>query len=287
MKALSLVAIVISVSIICALNFGLVSALDSDEASVSLLWLSQAITNGDIVSVRATFTNNSPDLLRIYRMGFHFDWMSSDEYYTSDFSSSPVTLPSSALEVFDDLSIEIPFNVSAGEHSFFVAVAGTQGIEQESFAWESPTFNIKIDPIIAKIYIDVQSEVKSKLSNATTANYVSSEAKSLLQQAQTQYNSAELLAAQEQWGDALISLESASEYLDQAEVAEQINAEQTAQQQQLLLIAAIVLVIVILVVSVIVVMARRKRKKLDEGVDQPFDQSFDEPLETQDNTPEE
>jgi hypothetical protein len=287
MKALPLGAIVISIIVIFAFNFSLVSALESGEASVSVLWLSQAVTNGDVVSVRVTFTNNSPDLLRIYRMGFHFDWMASNEYYTSDFSSSPVSIPSSALQVFDDLPIEIPFNISAGAHSYFIAVEGAQGLAQESFSWESSAFTIQINPIAAKVYVDLKSEVEGKLSNATAADYVSSEAKSLLQQAQTQYNTAKDLAEQEQWGDALISLESASEYLDQAEVAEQINAEQTAQQQQLLLIAAIVLVIVILVVSVIVVMARRKRKKLDEGVDQPFDQSFDEPLETQDNTPEE
>ena len=286
MKAFPLMVIVISISLLCALNFNLVSALDSAEASVSLLWLSPAVTNGDIVAVRMTFTSNSPDLLRIFRIGFHFDWMATNEYYTSDFSSNPVTIPSSGSQVFDDLSIEIPFNVTVGDHSYFVAVEGTEGLTQETFSWESSAFTIKIQSIAAKIYGELKSEVETKLSEAYTANYKNSEAQSLLQQAQTQYDNAEELALQEQWNNAIISLENATSCLDQAKLAEERGINQSLELQNLLFYLAIIAVVVIVVVLVIVVV-RRRRKRHAEVVDQPADQSFDEQPETQDYTPEE
>ena len=286
MKAFQLMVIVISISLICALNFSLVSALGSDEASVSLLWLSQAVTNGDIVAVRMTFTSNSPDLLRIFRIGFHFDWMASNEYYTSDFSSNPMSIPSFASQVFDDLSIEIPYNVTVGDHSYFVAVEGTEGLTQEIFSWESSAFTIKIQPIAAKIYSELKSEVETKVSNAYAANYKNSEAQSLLQQAQTQYDTAVGLAYQEEWINALISLENATSYLDQAKLAEERGADQSLELQNLLFYGAIIAVVVIVVLLIIVVV-RKRRKQPAEVVDQPVDQSFDEQMETQDYTPEE
>jgi hypothetical protein len=287
MKAFPLMVIVISISLICALNFSLVSALGSDEASVSLLWLSPAVTNGDIVAVRMTLTSNSPDLLRIFRIGFHFDWMASNEYYTIDFSSNPMYIPSSASQVFDDLSIEIPFNVTVGDHSYFVAVEGTEGLlTQEIFSWESSAFTIKIQPIAAKIYSELKSEVETKVSNAYAANYKNSEAQSLLQQAQTQYDTAVGLAYQEEWINALISLENATSYLDQAKLAEERGADQSLELQNLLFYLAIIAVVVIVVVLIIVVV-RKRRKQPAEVVDQPVDQSFDEQMETQDYTPEE
>jgi hypothetical protein len=286
MKAFPLMVIVISISLICALNFNLVSALDSDEASVSLLWLSQPVTTGEIVTVRMIFTNNSPNLLRIFRIGFHFDWMATNEYYISDYSSNPVTIPSSGSQVFNDLSIEIPLNVTVGDHSYSVAVAGTEGLTQDSFSWESSTFTIKIQPIAAKIYREIKSEVETKLSNASAANYKNSEAQSLLQQAQTQYDTAVGLADQEQWTNAIISLENATSCLDQAKLAEERGADQSLELQNLLFYVAII-AIVIIVVVLIVVVVRKRRKRSAEVVDQPVDQSFDEQMETQDYTPEE
>jgi predicted lactoylglutathione lyase len=284
MKAFPLMVIVISISLICALNFSLVSALGSDEASVSLLWLSPAVTNGDIVAVRMTFTSNSPDLLRIFRIGFHFDWMATNEYYTSDFSSNPVSIPSSGSQVFDDLSIEIPFNVTVGDHSYFVAVEGTEGLTQETFSWESPVFTIKIQPLAARFYKELGSEVETKLSNASAANYKNSEAQSLLQQAQTQYEAAKAFALQEEWNNALISLENATSSLDQAKLAEERGADQSLELQNLLFYLAIIAVVVIVVVLIIVVV-RTRRKQPAGVVDQPVDQSFDEQMETQDYTP--
>jgi hypothetical protein len=286
MKAVPLMVIVLSISLICAFNFNLVSALDSGDASVSLLWLSQPVTNGDIVAVRLTFTSNSPDLIRIFRIGFHFDWMASNEYYTSDFSSNPVSIPSSASQVFDDLSIEIPFNVTVGDHSYFVAVEGTEGLTQDTFSWESSAFTLKIQPVAAKIYNELKSEVETKLSNASAANYKNSEAQSLMQQAQAQYEAAKGFALQEEWTAALISLENATSCLDQAILAEERGGGQSIELQNLLFYGAIIAVVVIVVLLIIVVV-RKRRKQPAEVVDQPVDQSFDEQPETQDYTPEE
>jgi subtilase family serine protease len=251
-----------------------------------LLWLSPAVTNGDIVAVRMTFTSNSPDLLRIFRIGFHFDWMASNEYYTSDFSSNPVSIPSSASQVFDDLYIQIPFDSTVGDHSYFVAVEGTEGLTAETFSWESPVFTIKIQPLVVRYYKELESEVETKLSNAYSANYKNSEAQSLLQQAQTQYEAAKAFALQEEWNNALISLENATSSLDQAKLAEERGADQSLELQNLLFYLAIIAVVVIVVVLIVVVV-RKRRKQPAEVVDQPVDQSFDEQMETQDYTPEE
>ncbi len=287
MKGFAFTLIVVLMMIICALNFDLVSALDSNEASVSLLWLSPAVTNGEIVGVRMTFTSNSPELLRIFRIGFHFDWMASNEYFTSDFSSAPVSIPSSGSQVFDDLSIEIPYNVTIGDHSYFVAVEGTEGLTQETFSWESPAFTLEIQPIAAKFYRQLEVEVETKLSAAYTASYRDSEALSLLQQAQTEYEAALQLGEQEQWAQAIIGLENATAYLDQAKIAEESGTGTSADLQNLLFYAAIISVVVIVALLIILVVVRKRRKQSAELVDQPVDQSYYEQPETQDFTPEE
>jgi hypothetical protein len=55
MKSVRLMLVAISIIIICLLNLGLVSALNPDEASVSLSWSSQTVYPGDMVTVRITF----------------------------------------------------------------------------------------------------------------------------------------------------------------------------------------------------------------------------------------
>jgi hypothetical protein len=143
MKSFPLTLFVVCLFIICVLSIGPVVGLSQNEASVSLLWSSTTVYRGDLVSVRITFENQSPEQLRIYRIGLHFDWMSPNEFYTKDLSDQPVTVPGNGIHVFQEMSIQIPATVSVGSHSFFVGVDGTAGMD--AFSWDSPTSTMQIN----------------------------------------------------------------------------------------------------------------------------------------------
>ncbi len=271
MKAFPLALIVISMCIICVLSINLVSALEPNEASVSLFWSSQAVYSGDFVTVRITFTSSLADQLKIYRIGFHFGWMEENQFYTSDLTGSPVTIPGYGTHVFDPISIQIPINVSAGTYDYFVGVDGTQGASLTTFSWDSSPFTLQIHSTTEKFYNELKSQVESNLTKAISANYQGSEAQSLLEQAQTAYNNALSSVGEEQWTAAISSLENASNYLDEASEAEQKSEEQSAQLQSLLFYLAIVAVVVIVVVSVVIVLVRRRRRRTDSVAEQPME----------------
>jgi len=260
--------IVISLSIIFLCS-GLVSALNSSEASVSLLWSSQTFYVGDTVNVLITFTSNYAEQLEIYYIGIHFDWMSSDGFYGCDLSSSPVTISSYGSHLFSTFSIEIPSNVTTGAHTYYVGVDGTDESSYTSFSWDSPTTTIQVNPISEKFYNELKSQVETELNAAISANYQNAQAKSLLQQAQTEYNSASSLANDGQWTEASTSLENASTYLEQASTAEQQGGGGQSQGS-LLFYLVIIAIVVIITVSIIVVVKRKKRKQTNPVADQPL-----------------
>lgn len=138
------IALVVSTIALIFLFSGLVSALNPDEASISISWLNQTIRPGDTASVVITFTSQSSDQLSIQRVGFHFDWMSENEFYTSDLSDNPVIIPSSGSQAFEPMVVQIPPFVSAGSHSYYVGIDGVQGSSGTSFAWDSPSQTVQI-----------------------------------------------------------------------------------------------------------------------------------------------
>jgi hypothetical protein len=274
-KAFPLALTVISICLICVLSISFVSALESDEASVSLFLSSQAVYSGDIVTVRITFTSSTADTLKIYRIGFHFDWMDENEFYTSDFTGSPVTVSGYGSHVFDPIAIQVPINVSAGTYDYYVGVDGTQGASLTTFSWDSETYTLQIHPATERVYTALKSQIDTKLAEAVSANYQSSEARSLLQQAQTEIGIAQASASEAQWTTAISSLENASNYLDEASTAEQKSEEQQANQQTLLFYLAIIAVVIIVVVLIVVVVVRRRRKRTE-----PMDSMAEQPMET-------
>lgn len=270
-KAVPLALTIISVCLICVLTVNFVSALEPNEASVSLFWSSQAVYSGDVVTVRITFTSNTADTLRIYRIGFHFGWMDENEFYTSDLTDNPVTVSGFGTHIFDPISIQVPLNVSAGNYNYYVGIDGTQGMSLTTFSWDSETYTLQIHPATERIYTDLKTQVDSKLAAAVSANYQSSDAQSLVQQAQTEIANAQASAAADQWATAISSLETASDYLDEASAAEQESDDQSAQMQTLLFYLAIIAVVVIVVVAVAVVMVRRRRRRTDYVAEQPME----------------
>ena len=268
MRPLRLMLTFTSISLICILCCSLVFALNPDEASVSLFWSSQTVYPGDMVSVRLTLKSNYAEQLKIYYIGLHFDWMDPDGFYGSDLSANPVIVPSFGTYIFDAIAIQIPLNVSAGSHSYFVGIDGTEGLSLSNFSWDSPALTIQIHGVTEKIYNGLVSQVESKLNEAIGANYKSAEAQSLLQQAQYEYNRAHSLANEERWNEALSRLYNATDLLEQADESEQVSEEQKAEQQSLLFYLAIIAIAVIVVVSIIVVVLRKKRKQPDSVADQ-------------------
>jgi hypothetical protein len=262
---------VTSISLICILCCSLVSALNQDEASVSMFWSSQQVYPGDTVSIRITFKSNYAEQLRIYSIGLQFDWMPSTGFSGHDLADNPVTVPSQGTYIFDPIVIQIPLNASAGSHSYFVGIDGTEGISASYFSWNSSSSTIQIHAITEKIYKELLPHVENKLNGANSANYESSEAQSLLQQAQGAFNNATSSANDGRWSVAIEGLEIADDFLDQASEAEQKSDEQRAALQSLLFYLAIIAIVVIIVVSIIVVVVRRKRKQTDSGVDQPVE----------------
>lgn len=143
MKAFSLTLIVISFSIICVLNISLVSAVEQDELSVTPIWSISTPYQGSSPAATLRLISTYSEQLKIYRVGIHFDWMPSDSFFTLDLSNDPVVVPSQGLHIFEMMVIQIPANVSAGSHTYFVAIDGIEGL-YSGFSWDSPEFTLQI-----------------------------------------------------------------------------------------------------------------------------------------------
>jgi hypothetical protein len=135
MKAFRLAFIVACFGIICALFSGVGSALEQNEADVSLNWSSESLYPDSNAMVTVFFVSRCSEELAIFQLGLHFDWMASENFATLNMSDSPVVIPSNGNHVFDPFIIHIPKDVSVGTHSYFVRIGGLQG-ETTYFNWE-------------------------------------------------------------------------------------------------------------------------------------------------------
>ena len=257
-KSFPLKLVAISISVICIISIGIVSALTQDEASVTTSPLSSKYYQGDTASFRVIFQSNIADVLEITRVSIQFDWMPSDGFYSIDLSANPVSIPSLGSYTF--YLTDIPFlgGASAGSHSYFVSIDYLQN--NLTGIWDSPTSTIQIHESNEKIYDEQSPQVGARINNATYSN---SEAQSLLQQANTEYYNALKSANEEKWSEAVTSLRNASDYLDQADAAEQGGGGQTGggQTGDLLLYLIIAAIVIVVALTVIGVAVRRKRRE--------------------------
>jgi len=284
MKAFPIKLIAVFISIFCVLSIGFVSALEPGQASVSLSWSTQAFFQGDIVTVRITFSSNSSDQLMVVGYGLQFDW-DPDRFYGHDISEDPVTVPGYGTYIFDPITIQIPANISTGVHSYFVGVDGVEGYSLTEFSWDSPASTISVQSVFGRVYSDLALQVQIKLENASSANYKSAEAKSLLQQAQLEYVTATSLASQTRYSEALVHVQNATNILDQASIAEQTSEQQGKDLQTLLVYGAIAAIAVIIALIIIIIVRRRRRQP--ELAEEQTDQPLETQEETQDFTPDE
>jgi hypothetical protein len=284
MKGFPLALIAISIGIICILNVGLVSALEDEDISITPTWSKATPSQGDSVTVTLRLTSTASEQIRIYREGLHFDWMAEGNFFTLDLTSDPVTVPSEGLQIFDSLAIHIPADASVGSHSYYVAIDGAEAPYYDSFSWDSSSFTVEILESSSELYDAMLTQLDGNISSAVNAGYQSSEATSLLAQAQIKRAEAVVLAGSGNWDEAISALQDAFSHLEQAEAAEQ---QATGTVPLTLVLYGGIIAAVVVIAVVIVMVMRKKRKTPDEAVDQIDDQSFDEQPETQDSTPEE
>ena len=284
MKKIPLALIAISISIICIFNAVLVSALEEGDIAITPSWSKSTPSQGDSAAVTLRLTSTASEQLRIYRVGLHFDWMPEGSFFTLDLTDDPVTVPSQGLNIFDSLAIQIPTDVSIGSHSYYVAIDGAEAPYYDSFSWDSSQFTVQILESSSILYNAMLTEVDKNITSAVNAGYQSSEANSLLVQAQSERAEAVALANSGNWEEAISTLQQAFSHLEQAEAAEQQTAD--TGQLTLLLYVGIIVVVVVIAVAILIVI-RKKRKKPDEEINQTVDQTFDEHTEPQDVTPEE
>jgi hypothetical protein len=133
----------ITIIVLCS-SVSFVSALSQDEVLVSVVWLNQPIRPGDTTSFLITIASTSSDQLTITSVGLHFDWMAEGEYYTQHLDDTPIILPTDSSQVLNPITIQIPPYVTAGSHSYTVAILGTQEASGD-LAWESDTKTVNIE----------------------------------------------------------------------------------------------------------------------------------------------
>lgn len=144
MRSVRILLIVTFVTVLFLFS-GLVVALNSNEASIQTFFSSQTIQPGQTVSARVFFTSTSADELQISYVGIHFDWMPNGGFYGYDLSSAPVAISSGGGNyLFDEIAVQVPTNVSAGSHSYYVGIDGTQGSSSTPFSWDSTTSTIEV-----------------------------------------------------------------------------------------------------------------------------------------------
>lgn len=263
MKLIRLVFIIICLSIISTLFIGSTTALEDNEASVSVYWLNQPINQGNIETVTIFFVNNSPEELQIFLVGLHFDWMESDQFVGNNLSNNPVIVPSSESFTFNPIAVDIPADASLGSHNYYVGVDGLEG--GSNFEWNSQTFTLVVQNSIEVEYNNLETSVSNKINEAVKKNYQSSEAQSLLDQAQNAYSQAIVLANNNNLDNAITLLQSASNYLEQAEVKEQENIENSDFFDPLYIIAVIGIILIVVLVVIILMRQRRTKVSAEEN----------------------
>jgi hypothetical protein len=139
------ISIIVAFLTITFLCMGFAAALNQDEASVHSFFSTSTLTPGQTVTVTVFFTSNSTDALQVTAVGLHFDWMSdASGFYGFDLTSQPVTVAAGGTQAFPQMTIQIPTNVTLGEHTYFVGVDGTQGSSATDFSWSSPTLTVLV-----------------------------------------------------------------------------------------------------------------------------------------------
>jgi hypothetical protein len=257
MKPSRFLMLVVCFGMFCSLFGCTVFALEHEEARVSVAWLTESPYKGSTTNVNILFINDSPYELTIYYYGLHFDWMEEDKFAGHSVLDEPVTVAGYGTVTLDPIPVQIPEDVTLGPHSYFV---GVDGVDENSddFTWDSNTLSVVVQTSAAEAYISLESQVDTRVSDATGSNYQSPDAQSFLEDAETAFSQAQTYASRQNYDQAISFLESATFYLDQAETAEQNYAPPQTGEDLLILVGAAVAFVAVVVV---VILLTRKGKQ--------------------------
>jgi hypothetical protein len=233
-------------------------------------WDSLLFYRGEVASARITFISNFSQPIEIFYVGINFDWMSPDNFQGRDLSANPITVPGHGSHSFDIMVFQIPVNASLGVHDYFVGVDGSYGGLDGSlpigFSWDSPIFTLEIQDSSQKTYLNLNVQISGKINQAAELTYDSPEANTLISQALDAYSAANDYANNNQFEEAIASLQVASSYVDLANEEEQTFDQQQQGQSQVLMMIVIIGVIAFLAI-IIIFMLLPKRKKTSENLD--------------------
>jgi len=236
---------------------GVANALEENEIIISVVLTSQTGYPGSGVIASIFLVNNSTEILTIQYVGIHFDWMPSDQFLGHNLSEDPVFITSSTNHIFEAINIIVPPNATLGEHNYSVGIDGLKGTT-EIFSWNSQNYIFVVQDPEKKAYNDLLSQVSNKITVSRSMNYQSSKAQSLLGQAEDAYVKALVYGNQNSWDEAVSRLNSASTYLEQADVEEQKYLEEKSSQENLIIIIGLVGVIIIGIIAVYYLIRRKK-----------------------------
>jgi len=268
---LSHIFLIFLVSVGLILNSSLVLAITSNEGSVNVFWEGEPYYQGDIVPARITFISNFSEPLEIFYVGINFDWMENDNFQGMDLSANPVTVPSFGTHSFELMVFQIPTTINIGLHDYFVGIDGSYGGSEGSlpigFSWDSPIFTLQISDSLEKTYLALNAQVDDKINQANALVYDSPVANDLLSQALKAKNASNIYALNNQFGDAITSLNRASGYVELIDAEEELFDQQQANQNQVILIVLIGVISVIVIVIIFIMLNKRKKniKEIDQS----------------------
>jgi flagellar basal body-associated protein FliL len=125
---------------------GLVYAFDETSLSAYPIFSSQTLNVGSTVTVRITVQSNVDEELQISHIGVNFDWMDPSGFYGPDLSSNPAVVPNNGTYTTPPFIVQIPTNVTVGEHTYYVGVDGIETSNQNEFFWNSTVATIMVLP---------------------------------------------------------------------------------------------------------------------------------------------
>jgi hypothetical protein len=134
---------VVTFIVIVFFSINIVSALQSNEASVSTFWSKATPSPGDTETVTITFQSNTAQELQIFYIGIHGDWMPADRFYGQNLSQDPVTIPGMGTYISQPFVVPVPSDASIGSHTYFIGIDGASETGG-SFSWDSATATITV-----------------------------------------------------------------------------------------------------------------------------------------------
>ena len=257
MKLSHILWVIICLSFTFSNLFVVGNALEENEIIVSVVLTSQTGYPGSGAIASVFLVNNSTEILTIQYVGINFDWMPADQFLGHNLSEDPVFIPSATNHIFDAINIIVPPDVTLGEHIYSVGIDGIEGIA-ENFSWNSQNYIFVVQDPEKQTYDDLLTQVSNKIAESRSLNYQSSSAQSLIEQAEDDYAQALVYGNQNSWNEAVSLLNSASNYINQANVEEQKYLEEKSSEENLLMSIGIVVVIVVAILAILYLMRRKK-----------------------------